>query len=211
MSSHFLLQRIFSLQGSNLDPEILLNFRQICYHLSHQKIPGYIIFAVVVQSLSHVWLWNPMDCTMPGFPVLPHLPELAQLRPTELVMPSNHLLLCHPLLFLLSIFPASGSFLMSWLFTSVGQIIGASASASVLPMNIQDWFPLELTGLISLQLMGLSSHVSHGTIKSLISLQSKGLSSAKLSNTGYIEKEIFTDTKSYSSLPSNYTISLTSY
>ena len=158
MSSHFLLQRIFSLQGSNLDPEILLNFRQICYHLSHQKIPGYIIFAVVVQSLSHVWLWNPMDCTMPGFPVLPHLPELAQLRPTELVMPSNHLLLCHPLLFLLSIFPASGSFLMSWLFTSVGQIIGASASASVLPMNIQDWFPLELTGLISLQLMGLSSH-----------------------------------------------------
>ena len=71
-------------------------------------------------------------------------------------------------------------------------------------MNIQDWFPLELTGLISLQLTGLPSHV-------LISLQSKGLSSAKLFNTGYIEKEIFTDTKTYTSLPSNYTISLTSY
>ena len=53
-------------------------------------------------------------------------------------------------------FPASGSFLMSWLITSGGHSIGASASASVLPMNIQDWFPLELTGLISLQCKGLS-------------------------------------------------------
>ena len=47
-------------------------------------------------------------------------------------------------------FPASGSFPMSWLFTSGGQSIGASASASILPMNIQGWFPLRLTGLISL-------------------------------------------------------------
>ena len=53
-------------------------------------------------------------------------------------------------------FPASGSFLMSQLFTSGGQSIGASASASVLPMNIQDWFPLGLTGLISLQCKGFS-------------------------------------------------------
>ena len=50
----------------------------------------------------------------------------------------------------LQIFPASGSFLTSQPFTSGGQRIGASASATVLPMNIQDWFPLELTGLISL-------------------------------------------------------------
>ena len=48
-------------------------------------------------------------------------------------------------------FPASGSFLMSWPFASGGQNIRASASASVLPMNIQDWFPLGLTDLISLQ------------------------------------------------------------
>ena len=54
-------------------------------------------------------------------------------------------------------FPASGSFLMmSWLFASGGQITGASASASVLPVNIQNWFPLGLTGLISLQSKGLS-------------------------------------------------------
>ena len=52
-------------------------------------------------------------------------------------------------------FPASGSFLISWLFSSGGQSIGASASASVLLMNIQGGFPLELTGLISLQSKGL--------------------------------------------------------
>ena len=56
----------------------------------------------------------------------------------ELVMPSDHLILCHPLLLLPSIFPASGSFLISWLFTLGGQSIGASASASIVPMGIQD-------------------------------------------------------------------------
>ena len=59
--------------------------------------------------------------------------------------------------FCLQSFPALGSFPMSRLFASGGQSIGASASASVLPMNIQDWFPLGLTGLISLQSKGLSS------------------------------------------------------
>ena len=53
-------------------------------------------------------------------------------------------------------FLASGSFPVSWLFASGGQSIGASTSASVLPINIQDWFPLGLTGLISLQSKGLS-------------------------------------------------------
>ena len=53
-------------------------------------------------------------------------------------------------------FPASGSFQMSQFFTSDGQSIGVSASASVLPMNIQDWFPLGCTGLIFLQSKGLS-------------------------------------------------------
>ena len=53
-------------------------------------------------------------------------------------------------------FPASGSFPVSWLFASGGHSIGASASASVFPMNIQDWFPLGLTGLISFQSKELS-------------------------------------------------------
>ena len=62
---------------------------------------------------------------------------------------------CCPLLLLPSIFPASGSFQISQFFASGGQSIGASASTSVLPMNIQDWFPLGWTGWISLQSKGL--------------------------------------------------------
>ena len=62
-------------------------------------------------------------------------------------------------------FPASGSFPMSGLFASGGQSIGASASASVLPMNIQDWFPLGRTGWISLQSKGLSRVFSNTTVR----------------------------------------------
>ena len=81
----------------------------------------------------------------------------------ELVMPSNYLILCHPLLLLLQYFPTSGSFPMSQFFASCGQNIGASAS--VLPMNIQDWFPLGWTGLISLQSKGLSKVFSNTTVQ----------------------------------------------
>ena len=62
-------------------------------------------------------------------------------------------------------FPASGSFQMSWLFASSSQSIGVSASTSVLPMNIQDWFPLGWTGWISLQSKGLSRVFSNTTIQ----------------------------------------------
>ena len=62
------------------------------------------------------------------------------------------------------ILPASGSFPMSRLFASGDQSIGASASASVLPLNIQDWFPLGLTGLISLLPRGLLGVISSTTI-----------------------------------------------
>ena len=62
-------------------------------------------------------------------------------------------------------FPASGSFPMSWLFTSGGQSSGASASPPVFPMNIQDWFPLGLTGLISFLSKGLSRVFSSTTIQ----------------------------------------------
>ena len=67
-------------------------------------------------------------------------------------------------------FPASGSFLMSQLFTSGGQSIGASTSSSVLPVNIQDWFPLWWTSLISLQSKGLSRVFSNSTVQSINSL-----------------------------------------
>jgi len=64
-------------------------------------------------------------------------------------------------------FPASGSFPMSQFFVSGGQSIGVSASASVLPMNIQDWFPLGWTGLISLQSKGLSRVFSNSTVQNI--------------------------------------------
>ena len=62
-------------------------------------------------------------------------------------------------------FPVSGYFPMDWFFASHGQSTGVSASASALPMNIQDWFPLRLTGCISLQSKGLSSVFSKTTIQ----------------------------------------------
>ena len=65
-------------------------------------------------------------------------------------------------------FSASGSFPVSQFFASYGQSIGASASASVPPMNIQDWFPLRLTGLISLESKGLKSLLQHLTSKASI-------------------------------------------
>ena len=91
-------------------------------------------------------LCNPMKCNIPGFPVVDHLPELVQTHVhwvSGAIQPSYPLLYPSPPAFLQS-FPASGSFPMSRLFTSDGQSIGASASASVLPGNIQGWFPLGL-------------------------------------------------------------------
>ena len=82
----------------------------------------------------------------------------------ESVMLSNHLILCQPLLFLPSIFPSIRVFPKSWLFASGVQNFGASVSASVLLMNIQVWFPLGLTGLISLKFKGLSRVFSSTTI-----------------------------------------------
>ena len=79
----------------------------------------------------------------------------------KLVMPSNRLVLRCPLLLPP---PASGSFPVSQFFASSGQSVGASASASVLLMNIQDWFPLGLTGLISLQSKGLLRVFSNTTV-----------------------------------------------
>ena len=91
-------------------------------------------------------------------------PSLLKLMPIESVMPSNHLFLCHPLL-LPSIFPSIRVFLMSQFFTSGGQSIGVSISASVLPMNIQDWFLLGLTGLISVLSKRLSRVFSSTTLQ----------------------------------------------
>ena len=75
--------------------------------------------------------------------------SLVKLTSIELVMSSNHLILCHPLLLLPSIFPSIRVFQMSQFFALGGQNIGVSASASDLPVNIQDWIPLGWTGVWS--------------------------------------------------------------
>ena len=83
----------------------------------------------------------------------------------ESVMPSNHLILCHPLLLLPSIFPSIRVFPVSQLLASGGQSTGVSASKSVLPMNIQDWSPLGWTDWISFQSKGLSRDFSNNTVQ----------------------------------------------
>ena len=128
-----------------------------------------IVLVVIVQSLSCVWLLatpRTAACQTPlSFTIFQSLNlNLLKFMSTESMMPSNHLILCHPLLLLHSIFPSIKSFPVSQLFTSGDQHIGASASASVLPMNIQDWLPLGFTGLISLLSKGLSRVFSHTTV-----------------------------------------------
>ena len=110
----------------------------------------------LVQLLSCIQLCDPVDCSSPGFPVQHQLPELTQTQSIESVMPSNHLILCCSLFLLPSIFPSIRVFSNESVLHINGQSIGVSASALVLLMNIQDWFPLGLTGLISLQFKGLS-------------------------------------------------------
>ena len=119
-----------------------------------------------VQSLSRVWLFaTPWTAARQAFLSFTVSRSLLKLMFINSVMPSNHLILCHLLLLLPSTFPTSGSFQMCQLFASGGQSIGASASASVLPMNSQDWFPLGLTNLISLQSKGLSRVFSNTTVQ----------------------------------------------
>ena len=145
MGSHSLLQEFFPTQGSHLG---LLHCRRILYHLSHQGRPGGSTVCRCSVTKSCPTLCDPMDSSTPGCSVL-HQVSLLKFMSSESVMPSNHLILCHPFSSCLQSFPASGSFLISLLFTSGGPGIGASAS--VLPMNIQGLFPLGWTAVISLQ------------------------------------------------------------
>jgi len=114
---------------------------------------------VVVQLLSHVWFFAPpwaIACQAPLFLTVSW--SLLIFMSTELVMLSNHIILCIPPAYPFAFNPSQhqGYFPMSQLFASGGQSTRASASASVLPVNIEDWFPLGLTGLISLlSLVGL--------------------------------------------------------
>ena len=118
-------------------------------------------------SVAKLWptLCDPMNCSTPDFPVLHCLLQFAQTHVhwiDDAMQPISSSVI--------SFFscpqssPASGFFPMSLLFSAGDQSIRASASASVLPMNIQGWFPLDLTGLICLQSKGVSRVFSSITI-----------------------------------------------
>ena len=122
---------------------------------------------LLVFTPSRVWLfatpWAVAHQASLSFTIFQSLLKLMSI---ESVIPSNHLILCYlPFLLTPDSFPTSGSLTVNQVFASDGQSIGVSASALVLPMNIQGWLPLELTGLISLQSKGLLGVFSSTTIQ----------------------------------------------
>ena len=139
--------------GKNLIISIFLD--KVLLELSS----GSVQFSSVAQLC--LTLCDPMDYNTPGFPVHHQLPELAQ---THVPWVGDAIQSSHPLsslLLLLQSLPASGSFPMSQFFASGGQRIGVSASALLLSMNIQDWFPLGLTVLaVQGALKSLFQHLS---------------------------------------------------
>ena len=138
-------------------------FRVSWFEIWEKRIlnPGALNGAIVVQSLGHVWLCNPMHCSTPGFFVLHYLPEFAQIHVCwvgDAIQQSHPLLPPSPFVFNISQNQSLFQWVASWLFASGDQSIGASVS--VLPMNIQGWFPLGLTGLISLLEKGVFSNTT---------------------------------------------------
>ena len=148
---------------------------RIIYHIVHTNVLSSTYIgknflsprcpSVQLSSVALLWstLCDPMDCSRQGFPVHYRLPELAQThvhQVSDAIQPSHSL--SSPS-FAFSLSQHQGLF--KWVSSSHhgGQSIGASASASVLPMNIQDWFPLGWTGWISLQSKGLSRVFSNTT------------------------------------------------
>jgi len=158
-------------KGLGTEPPLrALRNNQACWHLGlrlpelwdntfllHQSV----LFSCSFVSSSFAALWTAARQTSLS---ITNSQSLLKLMSILLVMPANHLILCHPLL-LPSIFPSIGAFPMSQFFASGGQSIGVSASASVLPMNTQDWSPLGWTGWISLQSKGLSRVFSNTTVQ----------------------------------------------
>ena len=126
---------------------------------------------VVVQLLVCVSdLCDPMDCSTQGFSVLTISRSLLKLMSIDSLMPSKNLILCCPILLLPSIFSSIRIFSTKSTLHIKWPKYGASALASVLPMNIQDRFPLGLAGLISLQSRGILRVFSSTTIKNITSL-----------------------------------------
>jgi len=139
----------------------------VLFLLYSKMIQLYIYICCYSVAKLCLTLCNPLHCSIPGSPVLHFLLEFAQTHVhwvSDAIQPSYPLLLPSPLA--LNFSQHQG--LLRWksqLFTSGSQRIGASASSSVLPMNIQGWFPLGLTTLISLLSKGLSKVFSRTTVQ----------------------------------------------
>ena len=124
------------------------------------------LFFFSVQSFSRIGLFvTPWTAACQASLSITNSCSLLKLMSIKSVMPSHHLMHCCSLCSCLQSFPASGSFPVSQFFASGGQSIGSLASTSILSMNIQDWFPLGLTGWISLQSKGLSRVFSSTTVQ----------------------------------------------
>ena len=139
--------------SSILAPSVLCPLPHLEKYLASHTYPSQL-FCCCLVTKSHPTLCDPMDCSTPGFPVLHCLQDCSNSCPLSQwchVTISSSVV---PFSSCLQSVPASGSLPMSQFFTSGGQSTGTSISTSVLPMNIQSWFPLGWTGLISLQSKG---------------------------------------------------------
>ena len=130
-----------------------------------RTLNGKILNIYSAQSLSRVQLFaTPWTAACQASLSITNSQSLLRFMSIESVMPSNHLILCCPLLLLSSIFPSIRVFPVSQVFTSDVQSIGVLSLASVLLMNTQDWSPLEWTSWTSLQSKGLSRVFSSTTV-----------------------------------------------
>ena len=137
-------------------------FLVFSYFLSVSFAGSSLSSSCSVQSLGHYQLFTtPWTAARQASLSITNYGNLPKLMSIESVMPSNHLILCHPLLFLPSVFPSIRVFSNE----SGGQSIGVSASTSVFPVNTLDWSPLGWNGWICLQSKGLSRVCSNTTIQ----------------------------------------------
>ena len=157
MGCHSLLQGIFPTQGLKLG---LLHYRQILNNLNHQGKPlnGENQSSSFAQSC--LTLCDPTNCSMLGFPVHHYIPSLLKLMSIESVMPSSHLILCHPLLLLSPIFP------IITVLSTESALLNRwpkdwSFSFSISPSN-------EYSGLISFRMDWFDLLALQGTLKSLL-------------------------------------------
>ena len=154
---------VFLAKGTNLLNSVIATGQELSATLP-------LLFKIIVQSLSHIQLFVTLwTAARQASLSLTISCSLLKFMSIELVMPSNQSFSATNSSFCLQSFPASESFPVRWLFGSGGQSIGASALALVLSMNIQVWFPLEFTGLISLQVQGaLKNLLQHHNLKASV-------------------------------------------